>query len=66
MWGGGIIHKYRSSTLVGLGHPEMALHAVFRTGSIFEACDVYCNSIRLEGTRANTGLCVDVNSGVMI
>ena len=38
--GGGIPHnKYRSSTLVGLRHPDMALQAVFRTGSIFEACD---------------------------
>ena len=38
--GGAIPHnKYRSSTLVGLRHPEMALHAAFRTGSIFEACD---------------------------
>ena len=37
---GGIIpHKYRSSTLVGIRHPEMALQAAFRTGSIFEACD---------------------------
>ena len=38
--GGAIPHnKYRSSTLVGLRHPEMALHAAFRAGSIFEACD---------------------------
>ena len=38
--GGAIPHnKYRSSTLVGLRHPEMALQAAFRTGSIFEACD---------------------------
>ena len=38
--GGAIPHnKYRSSTLVGLRHREMALHAAFRTGSIFEACD---------------------------
>ena len=38
--GGAIPHtKYRSSTLVGLRHPEMALHVAFRTGSIFEACD---------------------------
>ena len=37
---GAIPHnKYRSSTLVGLRHPEMALQAAFRTGSIFEACD---------------------------
>ena len=42
--GGAIPHnKYRSSTLVGLRHPEMALQAAFRTGSIFEACDdLYC------------------------
>ena len=41
MWGGVAIphNKYRSSTLVGLRHPEMALQAAFRTGSIFEACD---------------------------
>ena len=42
IWGrGGAIprNKYRSSTLVGLRHPEMALQAAFRTGSIFEACD---------------------------
>ena len=32
-------NKYRSSTLVGLRHPEMALQAAFITGSIFEACD---------------------------
>ena len=32
-------NKYRSSTLVGLRHPEMALQEAFRTGSIFEACD---------------------------
>ena len=35
-------NKFRSSTLVGLRHPEMALQAAFRTGlvgSIFEACD---------------------------
>ena len=31
-------NKYRSSTLIGLRHPEMALQAAFRTGSIFEAC----------------------------
>ena len=38
--GGAIPHnKYRSSTLVGLRHPEMAPQAAFRTGSIFEACD---------------------------
>ena len=38
--GGAIPHnKYRSSTLVGLRHPEIALQASFRTGSIFEACD---------------------------
>ena len=37
--GGAISHKYRSSTLVGVRHPEMALQAAFRTGSIFEACD---------------------------
>ena len=38
--GGAIPHnKYRSSTLVGLMHPEMALQAAYRTGSIFEACD---------------------------
>ena len=31
--GGAIPHnKYRSSTLVGLSHPEMALQAAFRTG----------------------------------
>ena len=36
--GGAIPHKYRSSTLVGLRHPE-ALQAAFRTGSIIEACD---------------------------
>ena len=37
--GGAIPHnKYRSSTLVGLRHPEMALQGAFRTGSIFEAC----------------------------
>ena len=38
--GGAIPHnKYRSSTLVGLRHPEMVTQATFRTGSIFEACD---------------------------
>ena len=39
--GGGAIplNKYRSSTLVGLRYPEMALQATFRTGSFFEACD---------------------------
>ena len=38
--GGGIPHnKYRSSTNVGLRHPEMVLQAAFRTGLIFEACD---------------------------
>ena len=36
--GGAIPHKYRSSIIVGIRHPEMALHAAFRTGSIFEAC----------------------------
>ena len=36
---GAIQHnRYRSSTLVGLRHPEMALQAVSRTGSILEAC----------------------------
>ena len=40
MCGGAIPHnKYKSSTLVGLRHPEMALQAAFRTGSIFEVCD---------------------------
>ena len=38
MWGGGQ-NKYRSSTIVGLRHPEMAPQAAFKTGSIFEACD---------------------------
>ena len=37
--GGTISHKCRSSTIVGLSHPEMAPQAAFRTGSIFEACD---------------------------
>ena len=39
--GGGVIphNKYRSSTLVGIRHPEMALQAAFRTGSNFEACN---------------------------
>ena len=32
-------NKYRSSTLVGLRHSEMALQAAFTTGSIFDACD---------------------------
>ena len=32
-------NKYRSSTLVGLRPPEMALQAAFRTRSVFEACD---------------------------
>ena len=37
--GGGIPHnKYRASTPVGLRHPDMALQAAFRTGSISEAC----------------------------
>ena len=37
--GGAIPHnKYISSTLVGLTHPEIALQAAFRTGTIFEAC----------------------------
>ena len=31
--------EYMSSTLVGLSHSEMALHAAVRTGSIFDACD---------------------------
>ena len=35
MWGAIPHNKYRPSTLVGL----MALHAAFRTGSIFDACD---------------------------
>ena len=40
MWRGAIPHNnYRSSTLVGLRHPEMALRTAFRTASIFEACD---------------------------
>ena len=30
---------YTPSTLVGLRHPEMALQAAFRTGSMFEAWD---------------------------
>ena len=40
-WGGGAIphNTYRSSTLVGLRHLDMAVQAAFRTGSIFEACD---------------------------
>ena len=38
--GGAIPHNsYRPFTLVGLRHPDMDLHASFRTGSIFEACD---------------------------
>ena len=37
-WGGGVGNKYVSSTFVDLSHPEMALQAAFRTGSIFEAC----------------------------
>ena len=32
-------NKCRSSTLIGLRHPEIALQATLRTGSIFEACD---------------------------
>ena len=41
MGGGGAIphNKYRSSTLIGLRHPEIALQAAFWAGSIFEACD---------------------------
>ena len=38
-WGNSAQQVSRSSTLVGLMHPEMALQAAFRTGSIFEACD---------------------------
>ena len=34
----GAIPHNRSSTIVGLRHPEMALQAVFMTGSICEAC----------------------------
>ena len=38
--GGAIPHNIcRASTLVGLRHLEMALQAVFRTGSLSEACD---------------------------
>ena len=38
MWGGAIAHiNYRSSTLVGLRHPDIALQAAFKTGSMFEA-----------------------------
>ena len=38
--GGAIPHsKYRSSTLVGLRHPEMTLQGASMTRSIFEACD---------------------------
>ena len=37
---GAIPHnKHRPSTLVGLRHLEKDLHASFRTGPIFEACD---------------------------
>ena len=37
---GAIPHnRSRSSTIVGLRHPEMALQAVFMTRSICEACD---------------------------
>ena len=39
MWGPIPHNIYRSSTLVSFRHPEMALQAAFRTGSIFEACD---------------------------
>ena len=30
---------YRSSTVVGFRHPYVALQTMFRTGSIFGACD---------------------------
>ena len=39
MWWGNSAQQYKSSTLVGLRHPEIDLQAAFRTGSIFEACD---------------------------
>ena len=55
--GGAIPHnKYRSSTLVGLRHPEMALQAAFRTGSIFEACDDLPQSCAAEAAKCNVCL----------
>ena len=39
MWGWQLIY-----TPIGLRHPEMALPAAFRTGSIFEACYDRINS----------------------
>ena len=43
MWGAIPHNKYRSSTLVGLRHPEMALQAAFRTGSIFVKHAMICS-----------------------
>ena len=40
MSGGAIpVSKYSSSTLVGLKHPVIDLHASFSSGSSFEACE---------------------------
>ena len=44
--GGGIPHNnYRSSTLAGLRHPEMALRAAFTNGSSFGACDALLQTV---------------------
>ena len=53
--GGAIPHnKYRSSTLVGIRRPEMALHAALRTGSIFDACDGLRQTGDTYSQRSNT------------
>ena len=51
MWGAIPHNKYRSSTLVGL----MVLHAAFRAGSIFDACDGLLQTGDAYSQRSNTG-----------
>ena len=68
MGGGGGIphHTYRSSTLVGLRHPGMALQTAFSTGSIFEARDDLLQTGDAFSAEGNTepGLWCGYSSGV--
>ena len=61
--GGTIPHNKYRSTLVGLRHPEMALQAAFRTGSIFEACDGLLQTGDAYSAKENRGCGAD-NYGV--
>ena len=65
MWRGTIPHNtYRSSTVVGLRHPKMAMQAVFRTGSVFGAYAMICSRLRTHTQQWRNRGCGADSSGV--